>query len=488
MRGASGISTWIWVSTCCPIRDTLKDDLADRGSETTKMNKILIQNGSVLTMDEGNTILTPGWVWVQADRVSQVGAGTPPAELAASADRVIDATHMAAMPGMVNGHTHLSQTFVRGLADDKPLLAWLKQIMWPIQGAITAEDMRLASLLGLVENLRCGVTSVVQHHKIATTPAHVEAAAEAAEQVGLRMLLVRGWVDLGDSGEPPDRIVAEMTRLREGWHGASQGRITVGFGPLAPWRCSDATMRRTVALARKWGVPTHLHVAEAQDEIAMLRTRTGMRHVEWLHALDALDTDVQLVHSVWLDDAELDLVAESGAVIVHCPVSNMYLASGVARTRAMLDRGIAVALGTDGPGSQNSQDMLESLKVAALLAKAETGDANALLPMDVLRMATAAGARLLLRDDVGCITPGAKADLTLVNLDNARCMPVHKPESALVYNACGPDVHTVIVDGRVLLDAGRVSALDEAALLEECRQAARRLLARADVDIREIVE
>jgi 5-methylthioadenosine/S-adenosylhomocysteine deaminase len=127
--------------------------------------------------------------------------------------------------------------------------------------------------------------------------------------------------------------------------------------------------------------------------------------------------------------------------------------------------------------------MLESLKVAALLAKVDTGDANALLPMDVLRMATRDGARLLMHDDVGRIVPGAKADLTLVNLDNARCMPVHRPESALVYNATGPDVHTVIVDGQILLDAGRVTILDEAALLEECRQAARRLLARAQVRI-----
>jgi 5-methylthioadenosine/S-adenosylhomocysteine deaminase len=360
-------------------------------------------------------------------------------------------------------------------------LAWLKQIMWPIQAAITPEDMRLASLLGLVENLRCGVTAVVQHHKIATTPAHVDAAAQAAEQVGVRMVLARGWVDLGDSGESPDAIITDMGRLREQWQGAAGGRITVGFGPLAPWRCSDATMRRTVALAREWGVPTHIHVAETQEEIEMLRERTGLRHVEWLHSLDALGPDVHLVHSVWVNDAELDLIARSGAVVVHCPVSNMYLASGVAPVRKMLERGIPVALGSDGPGSQNSQDMLESLKVAALLAKVSTGDANAVLPLDVLRMATTDGALLLGRVDLGRLVPGAKADITVVDLDNARCMPVHHPESALVYNATGPDVHTVIVDGQILLDAGCPTMLDGTSLLEECRQAAGRLMERAGV-------
>lgn len=446
------------------------------------MTRLLIQNGSVLTMDPAGTIHDPGWVWIDGDRIVDVGSGAPPAELTAQAERIIDAKHMAVMPGMINGHTHLSQTFVRGLADDKPLLTWLKQIMWPIQAAITPEDMRLASLLGLVENLRCGVTGVVQHHKITHSSEHVEAAAQAAESVGLRMLLARGWVDLGGAAEDPDAMIEEVGALRERWHGTADGRISVGFGPLAPWRCSDETMRRTVELGREWGIPTHLHVAEAQDEIDMLFERTGLRHVEWLNSLDALGPEIHLVHSVWVDDAELDLVAERDALVVHCPVSNMYLASGVAPVRKMLDRGISVALATDGPGSENSQDMVESLKVAALLAKVSTGDANALLPLDVLRMATTSGARLFGRDDLGQIAPQAAADLTLVNLDNARCMPVHRADSALVFNASGPDVHTVIVAGEILLDAGDVVPLDESALLEECREAAQNLMRRAGVE------
>jgi 5-methylthioadenosine/S-adenosylhomocysteine deaminase len=175
----------------------------------------------------------------------------------------------------------------------------------------------------------------------------------------------------------------------------------------------------------------------------------------------------------------LDLISQSGSMVVHCPVSNMYLASGVAPLRAMLDRSILVALGTDGPASQNSQDMLETLKVAALLAKVSTGDATALLPMEALRLATVVGARLL-GQAAGRILPGAKADLALVDLNTPRCMPVHRPESALVYNASGPDVHTVIVDGQILLDAGQVTVLDEAELLAECRRAARQLLERAE--------
>lgn len=440
---------------------------------------ILIQNGSVLPMDGQHTIHTPGWVWLEADRVTALGPGQPPADLAAQAGRVIDASHMAVLPGLVNGHTHLSQTFMRGLGDDKPLLDWLKQVMWPLQAAMTVEEMRLASLLGLVENLRCGVTGVVQHHKIVTSPEHVDAAAEAAQAIGLRLRLARGWVDLGSGAEAPQAIIDDMARLRERWDRAADGRISVAFGPMAAWRCSDAMMRRTVALARQWGLATHIHVAEAAGEIELMQQRNGLRHIEWLHKLDVLGPDLQLVHCVQVTETELDLIAAGGAMVVHCPVSNMYLASGAAPVRAMLDRGIIVALGTDGPASHNSQDLLETIKVAALLAKLATGEATALVPVDVLRMVTAAGAGLLGREDLGYLAPGAKADLTLVNLNTARSMPVHHPDSALVYNASGPDVHTVIVDGRILLDAGRVTVLDEAALLEECRAAARRLLARA---------
>jgi 5-methylthioadenosine/S-adenosylhomocysteine deaminase len=442
---------------------------------------LLVENGFVLTMDEQDRVHNPGWVWIEGDRIGAVGPGRPPDALIPRAERVIDATGMAVLPGLVNGHTHLSQTFMRGLADDRSLIAWLKQVVWPVQNAMTPEEMRLASLLGLVENLRCGVTAVVQHHKVTTSPGHVDAAAEAAQVVRLRLLLARGWADMGVGAEPPETIIDDMIRLREHWHGAGEGRITIGFGPLVPWRCSEAMMRKTVALAQEWGVPTHIHVAETHSEVEMLRRQTGLGNVEWLHSLGALGPDVQLVHCVWVEDAELDLIAESRSLVVHCPVSNMYLASGVAPVGKMLDRGITVALGTDGPASNNSQDLLETLKVAVLLAKVSTGEAQALSPMKALRMATVSGRKQFPSSEPSGLQAGAKADLTLVNLETVRSAPVHSPASALVYNASGPDVHTVIVDGRILLDAGQVTTVDEAALLAECKRVVRSLLKRAGV-------
>lgn len=440
-----------------------------------------------------------GWLAIEGGRIAGLGPNAAPVEWQARADRVIDARHMAVLPGLVNGHTHLSQSFMRGLADGRPLLRWLKEVIWPLQAAMTPEDLYVAALLGLVENLRCGVTTVVQHHKLPGRD-HVDAVMRAAIGVGIRMVLARGWVDMGPSGEPLDRILADLEWLRGLLQIANcklqfanrQPAIRLASGPLAPWRCSDDAMRQVTALTRSWGAATHIHVAEAQDEIDLMRQRCGKGHIEWLADLGCLGPDTQLVHSVHVTDSELDLIAESGATVVHCPTSNMYLASGAAPVRKMLDRGIPVVLGTDGSGSNNSQDLLECAKIAALLAKHATGDAQALLPRDVLRMLTTDGARLwgdgtgnthyaTRNTPTGQLTPGTAADIAIVNLDNVRCQPVHSASSALIYNASGADVHTVIVGGEILLDAGRVTMLDEAALLETCRCTAADLMRRAGV-------
>ncbi len=441
---------------------------------------ILIHNGAVLTMQPGAEVIPLGWVLIAGDRIEDVGAGAAPERLLSQADQLIDATHMAIMPGMVNAHTHLSQSFMRGLGDDKPLLQWLKEVMWPIQGAFTAEEMHWASMVGLLENVRCGVTSVNQHHKL-PAPEMSDAALAAAEQIGLRFQLARGWVDRGASAETADDILHEMMRLHERWHDQQDGRLTISFGPMAAWRCSDESMRRFVAQARQWEMPTHIHVAESQDEIEMMLERNGLRHIEWLDHLSVLGPDLQLVHCVQVTAAEIDMMADSGALVVHCPTSNMYLASGIAPIPEMVQQGVPVALGTDGSASHNSQDLLETLKMAILLAKVGRGDPTAMVPIDALHMVTTAGAQVMGRQDIGQLKTGFKADITLVNLNRLHTMPVHQVQSALVYNCNGPDVDTVLVDGQVLLSGGKLTMVDEAEVLARSREAASRLLERAGV-------
>lgn len=449
------------------------------------MTTILIENGAVITVDDAQHVYNPGYVLLQDDRIAAVGPGAASAEVRARASEVIDATLMAVMPGMVNAHTHLFQSFIRGLADDKPLLDWLKAAIWPVAQALTEEDAYLAAMLGLVENIRGGATSVIDHQYIHTEPGNDDGVFRAAEESGVRFLNARGWADMNYHPvlqETPERIEAEMRRLHDRWHGRANGRLRLEFGPVIPWGCSDATMHRTRALAAEWGVGTHIHVAETQAEIDMELASRGLRHIEWLQSLGALGPDVQLVHSVWLTDDELDLIQQSGAVVVHCPVSNMYLASGVARVPEMRRRGIPVALATDGPGSNNNQDMMEVLKTTCLLHKVNSLNAMILLPEDALWMACRGGATAFGQPDlIGSLEVGKKADVVLVDLNTPLAMPVHKPVSALVYNLAARDVDTVIVDGRVLMRGKRMVVVDEAALLKRARAACTRLFERAGV-------
>jgi 5-methylthioadenosine/S-adenosylhomocysteine deaminase len=459
------------------------------GPSGGEMSTLLITGGTVLTQNAQGQVYDPGYVLVKDDRIVAVGPGQPPTEgePGLQPDQVIDASLMAVVPGLVNAHSHLFQTFVRGLADDKPLLQWLETAIWPVMHAVTEEEMYLASLLGMVENIRSGATSVIDNQYIHTNRGNDDAVFRAARESGIRLMLARGWADMNYHEafmETPDTIVAEMERLMETWQGAEGGRLRLEFGPLIPWGCSDATMQRTYALARAWGVGTHIHTAESEPEVEMVLQERGLRHVEWLEAIGCLGPDTQLVHSVWLSEAEIDLVAQRNAIIVHCPVSNMYLASGIAPIAELWRKGVPVALATDGPGSNNSQDMMEVLKFTACLQKVGTLDAMSLLPEDVLEMATRGGARAMgLEHEIGSLEVGKKADITLVDLDAPHLMPVHRVPSALVYNANGGDVDTVIVDGRVLMRNKQVLFVDEAALLAECRAANRRLFERGGIRV-----
>lgn len=446
----------------------------------TKVSDIVIYGGFVMTMDRLNTFYTLGWIQVFKDRIVGLGSGQPPKEVIINAKKIIKATGKVVLPGLINGHTHLSQSFMRGIGEGLNLLSWLKHIK-PFQASMTPRDMELASLLGLVENLRCGVTSVVQHHKITSSREHVEASLRAAYKIGLRFLLARGWRDFGESKETQKKIMREMERLLNNWHKSANGRLTLGFGPMVPWRCSDETMCLTLKAARTWGLSTHIHIAETQEEVEIFQKDRKLRHVEWLEKMGALGSDIQLVHCIWINDAELTQIAKSESVVIHCPVSNMYLASGIAQIRKMLDKKIIVALGTDGSASNNNQDMLITTKIATLLARIGTSNAAAISSEGAIRMATINGTYLFNRHDLGSLTLGNKADITIVDLNTVRSIPFFSLANAFVHTACGSDVHTVIVDGKILLDAGRVTVINETELLVECQKAAGRLVKRVGV-------
>ncbi len=450
------------------------------------MTSFLVHNAAVVTCDDAGRVIEHGWVYAVDDRIVEVGAGDVPRGRL-RADVVVDGAEMAVMPGMVNGHTHLFQTFFRGLGDDKSLLDWLRDYIWPTASVMTAEEVGVAATVGLIENLRSGATSVIDHQYIHADAATDDAVCTAADRLGVRFLLARGWADRNYEprlAETADQIATRTAAVAGRWHGYDGGRIRVETAPLIPWGCSDETMRAVVAAAANdggggGGGGLHVHCAETATEVEMSLSERGMRHVPWLDSVGALGPATQLAHSVWLDDDELTLIAERGATVVHCPVSNMYLASGVPRIPEMLRRGITVALASDGPGSNNRQDMFEAMKSTVLLQKVHHLDPVILLPEDALRMATRGGASAFGQvGEIGEIAEGHKADLVVVDLDSPFIAPVHRVASALVFNATPRDVHTVVVDGRVVIRERRLLVADERAVLAEARHLCRELFAR----------
>ncbi len=435
---------------------------------------LLIKNPWIVTMNDQYEILRDGYVFVQGDSIAEIGSDAARMlELSQTADEVLEAGDKILLPGMVNAHTHMFQTFMRGLADDKPLFQWLREEIWPFSALMSEEDFHCSALLGSLENLKTGATSVIDQHYIYTSKKNGDMVFEAMRQSGIRGCLSRCFGNKEYDPrfmEPDDVILDEIRRLHAEYAGKENGRLSISVGPINPWGVTSDLFVKSKALAKELKIKYQVHTAETKAVVERASAMyNGLRNVEQFDSLGILDEDTQLVHSVWLSDNELSIIREKKPQIVHCPVANMYLASGVARIPELLGQGTNVALATDGPGSNNSQDMLSTLKYTACLHKIHTLDAQVLYPRDVLAMATRNGATAMGRTDIGVVAPGYKADLILVDWKKAHIAPVHKPDSALVYNANGNDVDTVIVDGEIVIRNKKSTRVDEAALLEECQ-------------------
>lgn len=428
------------------------------------MSTTLIINGAIRT-EEG--WINRGYLSIQSGKIADFGPGAPPEKVSTAALEIIDATNCAVLPGLINAHTHLSQTFMRGLSRGRPLMDWLQQVIWPLQNAITPEELYLASVLGLVENLRYGVTEVTNHHKIIKSQAHTEAVLKAAHEVGIRFTLARAWSDLGRSAEDPHLILDDLSHLFTTT--AKDDRLNIANGPLALWRCSAKTLVETHNMALQNGSFTHFHVSESQQEVGISLEAYGQRPVAWLDSIGVLDAQTQVVHAVWVDQEEIQFLKARRATVIHCPVSNAVLGSGVAPLAAMLQQQIPILFGTDGAASNDSQDIWETLKFAVCMARAVELDPTILPPEEALSLAL--GKRSL--------AIGSPADLMIVDLNQPRGAPVIDYDSALVLGSSSREVQTVFVGGEALLKNGVLTILDENLLLAECRQAIKALQKRA---------
>ena len=451
------------------------------------MNRILIENGVVVTINPKGDILECGYLVIDNDCITAVGSGNPPAELRRQVGEIIDASSALVMPGMINAHIHFGDSLIRGLADDRPLLGWLEEAAFPIYRHMRAEDVRVATLMGAVENIRGGATAVSDNVYIPNDTTGFDAAFEAAAATGMRYKLVRGFVECGysqkDLWEDIDTVIGEINRLHSAWHGKENGRLRLDFGPNVHWGIRGDNIIRLAELARELGVGIHTHTAESEGELELTLEPYGMRHLEWFASLGVLGSNFQLAHSVWINDKEIGQIAASGATVIHNPASNAFLSTGVAPVLKLRAAGAHIALGTDGQAVNIGQEMLDVLKWVLNLHKINSRDPHCLTPEDVLYMACREGAYAFGQpDEIGSLEVGKKADVVIVDMNNPRlALPSLSIPSLLVNFARSSDVTTVIVDGKILMKDGEILFVDEEALVQEFIAVRRDLLKRAGV-------
>jgi len=387
-------------------------------------------------------------------------------------DDELDAEGCLVMPGLVNAHCHAAMTLLRGYADDKPLDAWLQEDIWPAEAELGTGDVRAGTELALVELIRSGTTAFADMYF------QVPEVAEAVAEAGLRARLGHGVVTVGKDDEQAIEDNEESLEVAREFDGAADGRIRTAYMPHSLTTVGEEYLREFVFQAREAGVPVHFHANETTDEVDPIVDERGVRPLEYAEDVGLLEDGDFLAHGVHSDETEIELLAESGASVVHCPASNMKLASGMAPVQAMRDAGVTVALGTDGAASNNDLDVFDELRDAAMLGKLQTGAADAVPAEAAVEMATAGGADAL-GFDSGRIEAGANADLAVVDFSAPHLTPVHDHVSHLAYAATGQDVRHTVCDGEVLMRDREVLPFDEAAVRERAEQRAAALAERA---------
>lgn len=397
---------------------------------------------------------------IQDDKILAVG--TIPADF--RPDQTIYGKDKLAVPGFVNAHTHASMTLLRSYADDMNLQDWLNKEIWPVEAKMVSDDIYCGALLAAVEMIKSGTTTFLDMYG-----PNMERVAEAADQAGMRAVLSRGLIGVAPNAE---KSLEENVQLYKDFQGAAEGRITVMFGPHAPYTCPPAFLEKVAAKAQVLGAEVHIHMSETKQEITDMQKQYGKRPFQLVADTGLFDNGTIAAHCVHLNDEDIAIMQRYHIRVAHNPTSNMKLASGIAPVPLLLKKGICVALGTDGASSNNNLDMLEEIQLAALLHKVDTFDPQAVPAAEALRMGTEYGAQAVGLQKVGKLAPGYKADITIFDMDSAAWYPRFDLISLLVYAANSSSVDTVLVDGKILMEHRHLLTLDEEKICYETNKRA----------------
>ena len=445
---------------------------------------LYLDGGVVVTLDEARTVIDEGAVAISGQRILAVGPSAELRSYRSEAGRVIDCAGKVLMPGLTDGHTHLFQILGRGLGDGLSLVPWLQEFMFPYSKAVTSEMAVAGARLGALQAVLSGTTTVVDNHYAPTDTATTLAIAGAIEEVGIRGAVARGVFGSTNPGADLMGVDPELFA----WTADEELAITLECLTERPagslveiWPAPENIVYvepdlivACAELAEQAGVGWHMHCAEVQDEIGFFKTIHGIRPVAWLAKEGLLGPRPSLAHAIWLEPDEILAMGQYRATAVHNPISNQYLASGVLQLRPLLAAGANVALGSDG-SSVAGQDIFEAMKSGVLLHRVDSRDPTATSVEQFLELATLSGAAMT-HFETGTLSPGALADLVVLNVAKVRHTPWNRPVASVVLAARAEDVETVIVAGDLVVERGRSTKVDEEEVRAEANVAAQRLI------------
>ena len=453
---------------------------------------LLIKNiGYLATCDDARRELCNAWILVDGPAVKALGSGSPPADLAK--EQGIDARGGLCIPGMVNTHHHLFQTFQRNLplVQDAKLIDWLDGL-YEVWREHRPEEVRVSALVGLGELLLTGCTTVADHFYVfprGQTGELLDQTIEAARELGVRFHPSRGSMSRGrsqgglppdDVVQKPDEILRDSERVILRYHEpARYSMCRLTLAPCSPFSVTDDLLLESARLARQHKVRLHTHLAETKDEEEFCLQTHGLRPLAYMERLEWLGPDVWYAHGVWLDEGELALMAQTQTGLAHCPTSNLRLGSGIAPIPRALRHGVPVGLAVDGSASNDASDMIRELQMCALVHRVGTG-VEAMPARRALEIATRGGARVLGRDDIGQLAPGMAADLAIFRLDDLGLAgAMHDPLAALVFTTGIRRAEWVLVNGRVVVQEGRLVHANASELVERANRLAAEMVTRA---------
>jgi 5-methylthioadenosine/S-adenosylhomocysteine deaminase len=421
---------------------------------------ILIKNATIITQNSKREILKNRDILIEGNHIAKIGK-----DLKEKVEFIIEGKNKLVIPGLVNTHTHLAMTLFRGYADDADFWeAWPKRV-WPREAKLKGNDVYWGSLLGCLEMIRSGTTCFADMYFF------MEETAKAVKESGIRANLSHGMIDSGDA-KKREKELAVGEKFVKDYDDKADGRIKCSFGPHAPYTCSRELLERTTKLSERYNVLVQIHVSETRKEVFDCIKQFGKRPVEYLDSINFLNERIIAAHCVWLTKKEIRILGEKGVKVSHNPVSNMKLAGGgVSPVQEMIDSNVCVTFGTDGAVSNNSLNLIETMKVGALLQKTHRWDARVLNAHESLDFATINGAKAL-RINSGSIEVGKLADMVLLNLKSPNLIPMHNLVSNIVYSTNPSNISDVIIDGRLIMNDGKILTLDEDKALERAQKVA----------------